>query len=359
MILSGLCAYFCEVKPLTTYNHRISFPCGQQTPFPPSMFFCLVSFLFAFCYVPFYLFVSYLFLLFVLQRHFMPTIIRPFPSALSSISMPPLGIVLLRSGRGAVGEVLERREQKFCRTCQQLDAIINWKRCPAHVACSMEHNGVCAGSLSSSYLLFPPASGWLSSVVVIPPDWWLPKRFLTRTCRVCCLPLQPPVCLFLCFRLWHCRQQLDALAWRALKYPGCSVSNVFDESWSRQQAAQSRRCHMWSQYVNASNYLWFHALWHLFIIRWIIFGNSIPLSHQTEDETSYKSIWKTKEVHQTWLHCQEGTHLSEKVSADIGNMHKLNKISSCQKLFTLFAIVRHELNNIGLSIDIWSTSLVK
>lgn len=66
----------------------------------------------------------------------MPTIIRPFPSALSSLSMPPLGIVLLRSGRGAVGEVLERREQKFCRTCQQLDAIINWKRCPRmwHVA---------------------------------------------------------------------------------------------------------------------------------------------------------------------------------------------------------------------------------
>lgn len=152
---------------------------------------------------------------------------------------------------------------------------------------------------------------------------------------LCLIPLQPPVCLFLCFRLWHCRQQLDALAWRALKYPGCSVSNVFDESWSRQQAAQSRRCHMWSQYVNASNYLWFHALWHLFIIRWIIFGNSIPLSHQTQDKTSYKSIWKTKEIHQTWLHCQEGTHLSEKVSADIGNMHKLNKISSCQKLFTL------------------------
>lgn len=75
------------------------------------------------------------------------------------------------------------------------------------------------------------------------------------------------------------------------------------------------------------------------------------LSHQTQDETSYKSIWKTKEIHQTWLHCQEGTHLSEKVSADIGNMHKLNKISSCQKLFTLFAIVRHKLNNIGLSID--------
>lgn len=198
-----------------------------EPPFPLSLSLFLFIFLslFPFCSVPFYLFVSYLFLLLVLQRHFMPTISCPFPPpALHSISMPPLGIVLFRSeeaevGGGGVG----RREQNFCRTCQQLDAIINWKRCPAHVACSMGHERVCAVSLPpslSSSLSHSPSHSPFSSVptclrlIVICRcysarlmasktffDTYVPRMlpFPSPSSPGCPILLLPSVCLFLCF----------------------------------------------------------------------------------------------------------------------------------------------------------------
>lgn len=192
MILSGLCAYFCEVKPLTTYNHRISFPCGQQNPLSP--FHVLLS-----RQLPLrFLLCSVLFICFVLVSTFSVTAAfyadynSPLPLRSLFYKYAPSGNCPAqvregggrRSFRKAGAKVLPYMSTTWCDN--QLETL------PAHVACSMGHNGVCAVSLSSSYLLFPPASGWLSSVVVIPPDWWLPKRFLTRTCRVCCLALPSP-----------------------------------------------------------------------------------------------------------------------------------------------------------------------
>lgn len=238
------------------------------SPLFQSLFLFIFLSLFSFCSVPFYLFVSYLFLLLVLQRHFMPTISRPFPPpAHSSISMPPLGIVLLRSEEGEEvgGGGVRGREQNFCRTCQQLDAIINWKRCPAHVACSMGHQRVCAVSLSPSLslslsfsLLFcshlPPVDCHLS-LLFRPIDgfqnvfWHVRAVCVAFPLPLCPIPLLPSVCLFLCFLTLT----LSA-ATRRISVKSRKISWLLRlrPSSSRQQATQSRRCHMWSQYANAS-----------------------------------------------------------------------------------------------------------